>query len=39
MTKMCTGICLGDVPVIQYEQYTTDTSQVKNNSQQFIYVC
>ena len=33
--KMCTGICLGDVPIIQNEQYTTATSPVKNNCQQF----
>ena len=29
--KMCTGIFLGDVPVIQNEQYTTTPSLIQNN--------
>ena len=29
--KMCIRICLGEVPVIQNEQYTTATSLIKNN--------
>ena len=29
--KMCTGLCLGDVPIIQHDQYTTATSVIKNN--------
>ena len=33
--KICTGICLSNVPIIQHEQYTTATSPVKNNYQQF----
>ena len=32
---MCTGICLGDVPVIQREEYTTATSLIKNNYRQW----
>ena len=29
--KMCTAICLGDVPIIQNEQYRPATNPVKNN--------
>ena len=29
--KMCTGICLGDVQIIQNGLYTTATSPIKNN--------
>ena len=29
--KMCTGICLGDIPIIQHEHYTTATSVIKNH--------
>ena len=29
--KMCIGICLGDVPVIQNEQYTKAISLIKKN--------
>ena len=33
--KIGTGICLGDIPIIQNEQYTTATSPLQNTDQQF----
>ena len=36
--QMCTGFCLGDVPIMQYKQYTTAKSPVKCNHQQFNYM-
>ena len=36
--KMCTAVCLGEVPVIQNEQRTIATSSVKNNCQQLHLV-
>ena len=31
VTKMCIGLCLGDFPILQKEQYTTATSLIKND--------
>ena len=30
--KMCTGICLGNAPIIQHRKYTTATSLIKNKN-------
>ena len=35
---MCTGICVADIPIIQYEQHTTATIPIKSNDQQFNYM-